>query len=126
MTLTHVSLAVHDGLVTNEDLRAQAGVWVDEEIRRLRCLDYAALREYIDTPVHEALKTSGGTSLERATQVFWEGGPHGSLRVMVSVWGPPTGRRWRLVRPVAVDDFIRASDGTFVGEGPVTGCNSPC
>jgi hypothetical protein len=44
--------------------------------------------------------------------VFWDEGEGGALRVMVDVCEPKPG----VMRSIASDDFIRASDGSFVGE----------
>jgi hypothetical protein len=46
------------------------------------------------------------------TYVFWDSGEHGPLRVMVDVCEPRPG----IVRSIASGDFIRAPDGSFVGE----------
>lgn len=46
------------------------------------------------------------------TYVFWDSGEDGPLRVMVDVCEPRRG----VVSSIASDDFIRAPDGSFVGE----------
>jgi hypothetical protein len=46
------------------------------------------------------------------TQVFWDSGEPGALRVIVDVCEPSPG----IVRSIASEDFIRAHDGSFVGE----------
>ena len=53
--------------------------------------------------------------LIRETQVFSDhGGKGGDLRVMVDVWNPESRRI--IIGSVAKDGFIKAPDGTFVGE----------
>ena len=47
------------------------------------------------------------------TQVFWDDREKTNLRVVVDVWDPA--KRVSL-GSIAKDDFIRAPDGSFVGE----------
>jgi hypothetical protein len=46
------------------------------------------------------------------TQVFWDDGEPGPLRVIVDVCEPKPG----IVRSIASEDFIRAPDGSFIDE----------
>jgi hypothetical protein len=46
------------------------------------------------------------------TSVFWDRGEPGDIRVMVDICEPRPG----IVRSIVSDDFIRAPDGSFVGE----------
>jgi len=47
------------------------------------------------------------------TQVFWDDREKTNLRVMVDAWDPA---RRISIGSIAKDDFIRAPDGSFVGE----------
>jgi hypothetical protein len=46
------------------------------------------------------------------TQVFWDDREQRNLRVMVDVWDTSK----RISRSIVIDDFIRAPDGSFIGE----------
>jgi len=56
--------------------------------------------------------TTAGRPLVLETQVFWDDREKTNLRVMVDVWDPAK----RVSGSIAKDDFIRAPDGSFVGE----------
>jgi hypothetical protein len=56
--------------------------------------------------------TAAGKPLMLETQVFWDDREKTNLRVMVDVWDPAK----RVSIGIAKDDFIRAPDGSFVGE----------
>jgi hypothetical protein len=110
------------------DVKRQAEAWVVEQILRLRRSSYEELLTHLDQPIHEELRTASGKTVIRETQVFWDGGRDGPLRVMVDVWDPRSGakrRWWRGIRSLAIDDFILAPDGTFVGEGPGAAAGAP-
>jgi len=102
-----------------DDLTREASAWVAHQIAGLRRLSYDNLLGYLNKPAHEEMTASSGQTLIRETQVFWDGRRNGPLRVIVDVWQPHSDseRRWRRVkRSIAIDDFIRAPDGSFVGE----------
>jgi hypothetical protein len=65
-----------------------------------------------DEPVHYAIDSRTGRKLMGETYVFWDSGEDGPLRVTVDVCEPRPG----VVASIASDDFIRAPDGSFVGE----------
>jgi hypothetical protein len=74
-------------------------------------------RRYGDHALHCEMLSAGGEVLIRETQVFSDsGGKGGDLRVMVDVWNPEGGGRLGIVGSLAKDGFIKAPDGTFVGE----------
>jgi hypothetical protein len=78
--------------------------WVAEEISRVRSLSYGEIRGHLDAPIH-LVQTVSGKPLVRETQVFWDGGKNGPLRVMVDVLDPGSGgkrRWWRGVRSLAI------------------------
>ncbi len=59
------------------------------------------------------MTTSDGTLLILETQVFWDDDERTNLRVIVDVWDPSKRVSFG---SIATDDFIRAPDGSFVGE----------
>jgi hypothetical protein len=97
-------------------VHGEAAQWVAEEIARMRALPYEELARYEDQALHCEMLSAIGEVLIRETQVFSDsGGKGGDLRVMVDVWNPEGGRLG-IVGSLAKDDFIKAPDGTFVGE----------
>jgi hypothetical protein len=91
----------------------EAAAWVAGEIERLRALDYDALLALADGGAeHRPMETADGKALVLETQVFWDDRERRNLRVFVDVWDPSK----RVSGSVAKDDFIRAPDGSFVGE----------
>jgi hypothetical protein len=93
--------------------RDEADAWVRDEVDRLRALDYAQLMRLREVPRHHPFTSRTGRQLAGETCVHRDSVDQGPLRVMVDVWEP---RRWRIDSSIASDDFIRASDGRFVGE----------
>jgi hypothetical protein len=91
---------------------AEARDWVHAQVERLRSVSYGKLLEERDEPVHYAIHSRTGRELMGETYVFWDSGDDGPLRVMVDVCEPKPG----VVSSIASDDFIRAPDGSFVGE----------
>jgi len=59
------------------------------------------------------METADGKSFILETQVVWDDREQWNLRVLVDVWDPA--KRVSL-GPIAKGDFIRAPDGSFVGE----------
>jgi hypothetical protein len=90
----------------------EAATWVVSEIERLRSLSYGDLRALESQREHRPMETADGSTLGLETQVFWDDRQRQNLRVMVDVWDPSK----RISRSIAKDDFIRAPDGSFVGE----------
>jgi hypothetical protein len=90
----------------------EAQEWLHAQIERLRSVSYAELLDQREGPVHYPIRSRSGRQLIGETYVFWDGGEHGPLRVMVDVCEPRPG----IVRSIASGDFIRAPDGSFVGE----------
>ena len=91
----------------------EASDWVAREIERLRGLSFADLATLEGEPAHRPMLTAGGRSLMLETQVFWDDREKTNLRVMVDAWDPA---RRISIGSIAKDDFIRAPDGSFVGE----------
>lgn len=90
----------------------EAAGWVATEIERLRNLPYDDLLALEGQREHRPMETADGKTLGLETQVFWDDRERRNLRVMVDVWDPSK----RVSRSIEKDDFIRAPDGSFVGE----------
>ena len=92
----------------------EAAEWVAAEIQRLRALSYDELLGVgeLDAPIHHRIESRTGRVLMGETQVFYDGRDPGPLRVLVDVCEPQSG----IVRSIVSDDFIRAPDGSFIGE----------
>ena len=91
----------------------EATAWVATEVERLRSLSYADLLALMSQPPeHRPMEASDGKALGLETHIFWDDRKGQDLRVIVDVWD------WtkRFARPIAKQDFIRAPDGSFVGE----------
>ena len=91
---------------------AETQEWAQAEIERLRSVSYTELLDQREAPVHYAIRSRSGRQLMGETYVFWDGGEHGPLRVMIDVCEPRPG----IMRSIASGDFIRTPDGSFVGE----------
>jgi hypothetical protein len=86
----------------------EAAAWVATEIARLRNLSYGDLLALKSQPAeHWPMETADGKTLGMETQIFWDDGKRQNLRVIVDVWDS---------RRIAGNSFIRAPDGSFVGE----------
>jgi hypothetical protein len=88
--------------------------WVDGQIRRLRAMAYQELRAMVDAPEqYEVPVDDGDLVLIGETTVFWDDPrkAEGDLRVRVGIWRDASRRR-----ALASDEFIRAPDGSFIGE----------
>jgi hypothetical protein len=90
----------------------EAASWVATEIERLRNLSYDDLLALEGQREHRPMETTDGTTLGLETQVFWDDRERQNLRVMVDVWDPSK----RISRTIVTHDFIRAPDGSFIGE----------
>jgi hypothetical protein len=90
----------------------EAREWVEAQVNRLRSMSYPELLAQLDEPVHYDIRSRTGRVLMGETQVFWDSGEEGPLRVMVDVCEPKPG----IVSSIASEDFIRGPDGSFVGE----------
>jgi hypothetical protein len=92
---------------------AEARALLDAEVERLRALAYEELKNLLDAEA-EQITGSSGTMYTIETQAFGDDprGHSGDIRVMVSI---DDGRGWRAFAPLTTS-FIRAPDGSFVGE----------
>jgi hypothetical protein len=91
----------------------EAAEWVAREIERLRGLSFEELETLEGRPEHRSMLTAAGKPLMLERQVFWDDDEKTNLRVMVDAWD--SAKRIS-IGSIAKDDFIRAPDGSFVGE----------
>lgn len=98
--------------LTPED-RRWLHAWVAEEIKRLRALTYSELVLYQARHLHCAGLTPSGLPVMRETRVFWDDPRQGALRVFIDTFEPRAGQ---MPPSIAKDDFIRASNGSFIDE----------
>ena len=88
---------------------------LDDTLSHLRGLAYSALVErYLgEIDAYEVVGKSGA-EYQIEVEVFWDDPrvPHGNLRVIAAI---DDGRGWRSISPLN-GSFIKAPDGTFVGE----------
>jgi hypothetical protein len=90
----------------------EAAAWVAIEIERLRSLSYDDLLALESQREDWTMETADGRTLGLETQILWDDRQRQNLRIMVDVWDPSK----RISRSIVKDDFIRAPDGSFVGE----------
>jgi hypothetical protein len=98
---------------SREQHEAAPEVWVAAQIARLRAMTYPELLALRDSPQHfEVPVDDGRFVLHGEFEVLWDDPRKraGAVRVIVAIWNDAGGR------PLASDDFIRAPDGSFVGE----------
>jgi hypothetical protein len=91
----------------------EAAKWVSAEIERLRTLSYDDLVRRVDQTEHRTMESADGKPLILETQVFWDDREQRNVRVIVDVWDPAKRVSFG---SIAKDDFIRAPDGSFLGE----------
>jgi hypothetical protein len=87
---------------------------VAAQMQRLRSMTYDELLGQLDVTTPFTVPTQTGEVLDGEVEVFWDNpkSPGGDLRVVARVFHPT-----RSVLPtISSDDFIRAVDGSFVGE----------
>jgi len=83
-------------------------------IAALRQMPYADLEALRGQKLAIEWEEPAGETLCRDTQVYFDGGWEGDLRVTVDVSWPADPHR--LKRPLVLDEFILEPDGSFVGE----------
>ena len=91
----------------------EAAQWVAAEISRLRSISYADLVREESQPEHRQMMTVDGKPLILETQIFWDDTEKRNLRVIVDVRDPAKRVSFG---SIAKEDFIRAPDGSFIGE----------
>jgi hypothetical protein len=84
-------------------------------VERLRALPYSELKEKVTRGDIETgdIKAPNGESYQFELLFYWDDGPEGNVRVIASIFMNPRG-------PNVNDSFIKASDGSFVGENNAT------
>jgi len=92
--------------------RAEALSIAQAEVTELRQATYSQLVERL-VGKQENVERVGksGASYQVELQAFWDNKPNGNLRVMVSI----DDGGWAAFSPLT-EDFIRAPDGSFIGE----------
>ena len=87
--------------------------WVSDEVGRRRQMGYEELLQMKNKPIHVNVTLDSGDILVGESIVFWDDQrEQRNLRVIVDVWDP----RRRVSRSIVSEDFIRAPDGSFIGE----------
>ena len=85
---------------------------LETTLESLRALSYLELVDrYLNSHEHRETVGESGVNYQIETQAFWDTGDPGNLRVLVSI----DDGGWSAWSPLSVD-FIRAPDGSFVGE----------
>jgi hypothetical protein len=92
--------------------RAEAFSVAEAELKELRRTTYSQLVERL-LDKQESVERVGASGARYAVEIqaFWDDKPNGNLRVSTAV----DDGGWRAFVPLVVD-FIRAPDGSFVGE----------
>jgi hypothetical protein len=91
---------------------AEARAILREELDELRRATYDDLvLRLLDKPQTHERTGRSGIVYQVELQAFWDDRPHESLRVLASI----DDGGFSAFRPLS-DDFIRAPDGSFVGE----------
>jgi hypothetical protein len=87
----------------------------DTQVERWRGESHERLLERRDSPIVYEIVAASGVRYQFEVEVFWdESSKKGNLRVIIT---SDDGQGWRLShRRMRHDDFIKAPDGTFVGE----------
>jgi hypothetical protein len=90
----------------------EAAALLEQELSPLRRETYGDLVKRIASDVQTVERRgSGGTAYQIEIQVRWDDRPGGNIHVMGSI----DDGRWRAFCPLT-RDFIKAPDGSFVGE----------
>ena len=89
----------------------EAKALLADKLREYRVLTYEQLRARVGDQDNLELTGQSGTEYQTEVQFFWDHKPGGDIRVM----GAIDDGGWRAYFPLT-DDFIRAPDGSFVGE----------
>jgi hypothetical protein len=98
----------HDALVEAAQPAVVAAIAV------LQRMSYAELEALRGKKMAIEWEGPGGETLCRDTQVYFDGGWNGDLRVTVDVWWPHD--RHRIKRSLVLDGFLLEPDGSVVRE----------
>lgn len=91
--------------------KVEAKELLAQQIERLRGLSYEELLAWLDRTETIKVVAASGAEYQVQVQVLWDDRPGDSLRVIASIDDGGV----RALAPLG-DDFIIASDGSFVGE----------
>lgn len=84
-----------------------------EQVERWRREPWEALRRHLKKPVVYEVTGPSGKPHQFEVLIFWDGSRReGNLRVLIT---GDEGKGWKM-RGMRTEDFIKAPDGTFVGE----------
>jgi len=81
------------------------------ELARIREKPHSELVKFVGHPEHRVARTRDGKTYQLEVEAFWDNRKGGDVRVIVSA----DDGGLRAFVPVT-DDFIKAPDGSFVGE----------
>jgi hypothetical protein len=89
-----------------------------EQVDRWRNESWETLRSHLNEPVAYEIKGSSAALYQFEVLVFWDGGRRrgpreGNLRVIIT---GDDGKGWRVFGGMRSDDFIKAPDGSLIGE----------
>jgi hypothetical protein len=90
--------------------KVEAGALLQQRVRNLRAQSYKSLQAFIE-PVTIEVEGPSGAGYQLEVQAFWDDEEGGNLRVIASI----DDMGLRALSPMS-DDFIKASDDSFVGE----------
>ena len=92
----------------------EAGSILQQQIRLLRQKSYSELKEFVDHRVIQDLEIVGasGTRYQVEVEAFWDTKKRDNIRVLASI---DDGRIRTFIHPLT-RSFIKAPDGSFVGE----------
>lgn len=93
--------------------KAEALFLAEQQIARLRDAPYAELKQRVEKRVIDTPTVIGpsGTKYQLEVQALWDNRSKTNIRVMVAI----DDGGWRAFYPLT-RDFIKAPDGSFVGE----------
>lgn len=93
-------------------MRTEADQLFAEQVAKWRRESWANLRRHLKDPVAYEILGTSGIVYQFEAEVFWDNRKEGNLRVIIT---GDDGRGWRVWR-MRTEDFIKAPDGSFVGE----------
>lgn len=91
--------------------KSEARAVLADHLRTLRALSYEELAGRVDSVETAEVRAPSGVVYQLEVVFAWDSKPNADVRIL----GHIDDGGWRAVLPLT-DDFIRAPDGTFVGE----------
>jgi len=90
----------------------EARTVLSEYLRRYRSMSYKELQRLLKEQDCDKTLGPSGTSYQVEIEAVWDSKPGGNIRVMGHI---DDGSLLRAIAPIS-EDFIMASDGSFIGE----------